>query len=148
MRLVLFSLGAFVLIALVAIIHDTYMRPHGPEFIVISIQDEATGERNETLSGMGTDQMGKCFYGPVSWKSKMKLEEVDCWVKEPPTDPDHPTVLAHFVIKEAGVTTEIDQTLPVLDITPSLPWDKPDTKQWSKLDGHFKAVAYRCGTMS
>jgi hypothetical protein len=95
MRLVLFSLGAFVLIALVAIIHDTYMRPHGPEFIVISIQDEATGERNETLSGMGTDQMGKCFYGPVSWKSKMKLEEVDCWVKEPPTDPDHPRPFRH-----------------------------------------------------
>jgi hypothetical protein len=47
-------------------------------------------------------------------------------------------VLAHYHVEHAGISTEFDQALPVLQ-------QKPDESKWTQLNPHLKAYAYLNG---
>ena len=137
-----FALMSLPLIAAVALTYRLAdpAKPWFPRAVTVAIRDDQTGESAEFWSAMLSDQTGKCFYQPASWKSMAKREEVDCSIKAQPIDRNYPTVIAHFVVKTAGGSIQMDRMLEVWD-------EKPDPKQWSNVNGTIKAAAYRCGTV-
>jgi hypothetical protein len=47
-------------------------------------------------------------------------------------------VLAHYHVDRAGVSTEFDRALPVLD-------QKPEASKWVRLDSHLESCAFLSG---